>query len=77
MKSSVKVVWAIVLLVAVLCLAQSFYTVQENEYACVVRFSKIIRTTEDPGLHMKAPFIDSLRVFPKATCSMTSIPRKF
>lgn len=43
------------------------YTVAENEYACVVRFSKIISTTEESGLHFKVPFIDSVKSFPKAT----------
>ena len=53
--------------VAVICLASSMYTVQENEYACTVRFSKIISTTDEAGLHFKVPFLDSVKVFPKAT----------
>ena len=43
------------------------FTVQENEYACTVRFSKIIDTTGEAGLHFKMPFIDSVKYFPKAT----------
>jgi len=43
------------------------YTVRENEYACTVRFSKIIETTGDAGLHFKVPFIDSVKYFSKAT----------
>ena len=45
----------------------SIFTVQENEYACTVRFSKIIDTTGEAGLHFKLPFIDSVKYFPKAT----------
>ena len=45
----------------------SIYTVQENEYACTVRFSKIISTTGDSGLHFKVPFIDTVKYFTKAT----------
>ena len=56
------------LLVLVLLLAlNSFFTVRENEYACTVRFSKIISTTSDAGLHFKVPFIDSVKYFSKAT----------
>ena len=56
------------LLVLVLLLAlNSFFTVRENEYACTVRFSKIINTTSDAGLHFKVPFIDSVKYFSKAT----------
>ena len=56
----------ILLLVAFLGL-NSIFTVRENEYACTVRFSKIIDTTSDAGLHFKIPFIDSVKYFSKAT----------
>ena len=45
----------------------SLFIVQENEYACTVRFSKIIDTTDQAGLHFKIPFVDSVKYFPKAT----------
>lgn len=41
-----------------------FYTVAENEYACTVRFSKIINTESEPGLYFKVPFVDTVRTFP-------------
>ena len=56
----------IILLVAFLGL-NSIFTVRENEYACTVRFAKIIDTTGQSGLHFKIPFIDSVKYFPKAT----------
>ena len=56
----------ILLLIAFLAV-NSIFTVQENEYACTVRFSKIIDTTGEAGLHFKLPFIDSVKYFPKAT----------
>ena len=43
------------------------FTVRENEYACTVRFAKIIDTTGEAGLHFKLPFVDSVKYFPKAT----------
>ena len=56
------------ILVLVLFLAlNSIFTVREDEYACTVRFSKIIDTTSDAGLHFKVPFIDSVKYFTKAT----------
>ena len=57
---------ALVMVLAVICLGSSLYTVGENEYACTVRFSKIIATTQEPGLHFKVPFVDSVKYFPKA-----------
>jgi len=53
-------------LLIVACLVSSVYTVAENEYACTIRFSKIINTTEEAGLHFKLPFLDNVKVFPKA-----------
>ena len=45
----------------------SFYTVEENQFACIVRFSEIISTTDTAGLHFKVPFLDSISYFSKAT----------
>ena len=58
----------IVVLVLLAALAvSSAFTVREDEYACTVRFSKIIDTTDEAGLHFKVPFIDSVKYFTKAT----------
>ena len=54
-------------LILVIVLATSMYTVREDQYACTVRFSKIIATTGEPGLHFKVPFVDSVKYFSKAT----------
>ena len=54
-----------IVFIAVVCLFGSMYTVAENEYACVVRLSKIVDTIDNAGLHMKLPFIDSIRFFPR------------
>ena len=56
----------LVLFLAVIVVSGSVYTVRENEYACVVRFSKIIETVDTAGLHFKVPFIDSVKSFSKA-----------
>ncbi|MBR2048698.1 MAG: protease modulator HflC [Oscillospiraceae bacterium] len=58
---------AALLVIGVLIANGGLYTVAENEYACVVRFSKIIETTAEAGLHFKVPFLDSVKVFSKAT----------
>ena len=66
MKAVKKV--ALVLAVVVLLVALTgTFTVRENEYACTVRFSQIIKTNDEAGLHFKVPFLDSIKYFPKAT----------
>ena len=55
------------LLLAVVLGINSLFTVKENQYACTVRFEKIIATTDEAGLHFKIPFIDTVKYFTKAT----------
>jgi len=62
-----KMIVLILALLLILGLTNSMYTVRENEYACTVRFSQIIETTAEPGLHFKVPFLDHIRYFTKAT----------
>ena len=62
-----KILFAVIIVLLVSLLNGSIYTVRENEYACTVRFSKIIQTVDQPGLHFKIPFIDSIKYFSKAT----------
>ena len=67
------VIAGIITVLAVVTLISAMYTVRENEYACVVRFSKIIETVDTAGLHFKVPFIDSVKSFPK-TAMLYDIP---
>lgn len=64
-KIIILIVIAVVAVAAIAIAAGCFYEVNENEYACVVRFSKIISVTDEAGLHFKAPFIDSIKTYPK------------
>ena len=67
MKNAKWIVLGIAALIVLMVLSGCFFTVAEDEYACTVRFSKIISTTADAGLHFKLPFIDSVKYFTKAT----------
>lgn len=62
-----KMIFGALALLAVIVLLSSVYTVQENEYACTFRFSEIVKTTSEAGLHFKVPFVDSIEYFTKAT----------
>ncbi len=61
------IIIGIVVLVLIIVAANSFYTVAEDEYACTFRFSQIVDTKNTAGLYFKIPFIDQVKVFPKAT----------
>ena len=62
-----KMLLTVVALLLILGISNSMYTVRENEYACTVRFSQIIDTVDDAGLHFKVPFLDHIRYYTKAT----------
>ena len=61
------IIAAVVALLAVIVLSNALYTVQENQYACTFRFSEIVNTENTAGLHVKVPFLDQVRFFPKTT----------
>ncbi len=65
MKKGIIIALIVVLLIIVA--ANSCYTVAENQYACTFRFSEIVGTTDQAGLHFKIPFVDSVKYFSKAT----------
>lgn len=46
---------AIILILAVICVATSFYTVNDKQQAVVTTFGKVSSVT-DPGMHFKLPF---------------------
>jgi len=61
MRSPVTGIVTLILLFLVAIVAySSLFTVQQTEQALVVRFGKPVDIATDPGLHFKAPFIDTV-----------------
>ena len=61
------IIIGVIVLALLIVSADAFYTVQENQYACTFRFSEIVNTTGAAGLHVKIPFVDAVKYFPKTT----------
>jgi len=61
------IVIGIILFLLVIVAASSIYVVEENQYACVFRFSQIVETTDSAGLYFKIPFVDAVEYYSKAT----------
>ena len=61
------IIFAVIAVFLVLLAANSMYTVAENQYACTFRFSEIVNTESEAGLHFKVPFLDNVKYFSKAT----------
>ena len=60
-----KVIIPILVIAALLLFLFSTYTVAENQYACVKRFSKVVNVKDAAGLAFKTPFVDSIQYIPK------------
>ncbi len=61
------IIMGIALVLAVILLSGAFYTLREDQYACVFRFSEIVQTADSAGVHFKVPFLDKVKYYPKAT----------
>lgn len=65
MKKKSIIILTIIAIFVLIMAFSSCYCVNENEYAYVIRFSKIERIEKSAGLHFKIPFMDSVKFFPK------------
>src|SRR5579872_713121 len=51
---------AVILLIAVIVGYSTLFTVNQTKQALVVRLGKPVRVITEPGLNVKAPFVDSV-----------------
>jgi modulator of FtsH protease HflC len=51
---------AVLLLIVVIVGYSALFTVYQTQQALVVRLGKVVRVVNEPGLHVKVPFIDSV-----------------
>ena len=61
------IIISVIALAILIVVGSGYYTVAENEYACVFRFSEIVNTVDHAGMHFKVPFVDSVKYYSKAT----------
>ena len=54
------IIAAIVIIVALVLLRQALYVVDETEQVIILRFGEVVGTRTDPGLNLKAPFVDTV-----------------
>lgn len=59
------IIGIIILSISAIGFMLSSYVVEENEYACVLRFEKIVKTKTESGLYFKVPFTDTVTIYPK------------
>ena len=57
----IKVILALIALIILFLLPSSFYIVNQNEYAAIFQFGKIINVEDTPGIKFKMPFTQTVR----------------
>lgn len=67
MKKAIKIIVVLAVILGAIVAGSSCYTVSEDEYALVIRFSKVVGVTSDAGLHFKVPFVDTIKTYKKNT----------
>jgi membrane protease subunit HflC len=76
--SSLKTQILIAVLVLLVAIApQALYTVNMMEKAVLLRFQKVQRSSFEPGLYFKIPFIDQILKFDKRTLTLDAEPERF
>ncbi len=67
MKTGAKIGIGALIVIAVIVLFGSMFTVREDEYAVVTKFGKIVAVHDNAGLSFKLPFVEQVRSVPKTT----------
>lgn len=68
------IILVVTVLVALIVLNMTVYTVNETEQVVVLRFGEILDVVKDPGLHFKIPFIQNIEVFEKRLLEYDAAP---
>ncbi len=64
-------------LLGLLVLNGTLYTVDERERAVVVRFGQVIRYDDQAGLHWKYPFLDTVRLYSAQILTLDAEPQLY
>lgn len=67
----------IVGVVLAVVLWNSFYIVYQTERAVLLRFGKVVESDVQPGLHMKIPYVNSVRKFDARLMTLDSTTSRF
>ncbi len=68
------IILGVVVVIGLILLRQSLYIVDETEQVIILRFNEVINTRADPGLYVKAPFVDTVVTFDKRVLRIDATP---
>lgn len=66
-----------IIVLLVLVAANSLYVVRQTERAVLLQFGEIVNTDVQPGLHVKIPWVQSVRKFDGRILTLDNNPQRF
>lgn len=75
--NQIKSMGLIGLVVLLMLISFSVFTVKETEKAILFRLGEIVRTDYQPGLHLKIPFVNNVRKFEARNMTLDVEPERY
>lgn len=72
-----NVTFIFIALAAVLLLSNSLYVIKETERGVLLQFGEVVDPDIKPGLHIKIPFVNSVRKFDGRVLTVDSTPERY
>jgi len=77
MKTSTLGIAVFLIIVVVVIISQTVFTVDETRQAIILQFGNPVATIQDPGLKVKSPFIQNVIYFEKRVLSSDALPQEY
>lgn len=71
------VTFIFIALAVVLLLSNSLYVIKETERGVLLQFGEMVNPNIEPGLHIKIPFVNSVRKFDGRVLTVDSTPERY
>ncbi len=73
----IKLLGGLVVLIVLAVVMLAIYTVDERQKALVFRFGEIVRSDDQPGVHFKTPFINTVKYYDARVQTMDADPQSY
>lgn len=75
---TVKQLWGgIILTLAIVLLSNSLYVVKETQRGVLLKFGEVVNPNLQPGIHLKVPFVNNVRLFDGRILTVDSPAERF
>ena len=72
-----KIALIAVIVATAVTLSSTLFTMDETEQGIIIEFGKFVRSVQEPGLHMKMPFVQQVTLYDKRLLRYDAAPAEF